>query len=323
MDKWMMGAILYVAVMIGGFTLYEDWSAAQEPQQAVAAGAHGAEAAHRNAGVPGTTEAHTSADAQEPADTAHGHAAESNGDHQEAAAAGHSHAEGNGHAQPHDAAHAGTSEVNAYVQADASDIQIFLKDKAGNPVHELEVNHEKILHLIIVDERLQQYVHLHPEQTGEGEFRIANPLPDGLYKAFVDIKPKNLAYHVTPIPFVVGHPQASHTHNEGLKPDQTLERTMDGETVKLQLSSTTANQPVTLRYELDRSQLTPYLGAMGHVVILDEHGQNFLHVHPAEDDEPVFATQFQEPGIYKIWAEFKQNGKVRAFPFVVEIKGEK
>jgi hypothetical protein len=53
---------------------------------------------------------------------------------------------------------------------------------------------------------------------------------------------------------------------------------------------------------------------MGHVVILDENAQDFLHVHPANDREPIFETQFKQPGIYKIWAEFKQNGKVRAFP---------
>jgi len=75
-------------------------------------------------------------------------------------------------------------------------------------------------------------------------------------------------------------------------------------------------------FELDKTNLTPYFRAMGHVVILDESAQNFLHVHPLNDQEPIFETEFQKPGIYKIWAEFKQNGKVRAFPFVVEIKGE-
>lgn len=112
------------------------------------------------------------------------------------------------------------------------------------------------------------------------------------------------------------------TQNEELKADTNFTQNIDGETVKLNLSSAQANQPVTLTFNLDKTNLTPYLGAMGHVVILDENAQNFLHVHPANDKEPVFETQFKQPGIYKIWAEFKQNGKVRAFPFVVEIKGE-
>jgi hypothetical protein len=52
----------------------------------------------------------------------------------------------------------------------------------------------------MVDEHLQKYYHVHPEQRGNGEFRIGNNLPEGFYKAFIDIKPKNLANHVAPVP---------------------------------------------------------------------------------------------------------------------------
>jgi hypothetical protein len=173
-----------------------------------------------------------------------------------------------------------------------------------------------------VDEHLEKYYHLHPEQIGNGEFRIGNKLPEGFYKAFIDIKPKHFAYHVTPVPFIVGNPSGlTHTHNDGLKADNNFTQNIDGETVELNLSSAQVNQPVTLTFHLDKTNLTPYLGAMGHVVILDENAQNFLHVHPANDKEPIFETPFNQPGIYKIWAEFKQNGKIRAFPYVVEIKG--
>jgi hypothetical protein len=87
-------------------------------------------------------------------------------------------------------------------------------------VNDLEVNHEKLLHFIIVDYHLQEYYHVHPQQTGNGEFTIANNLPEGFYKGFIDIKPKNLAYHVAPVPFIVGNPSGlTDTHNEKLKPD--------------------------------------------------------------------------------------------------------
>ncbi|MBN6187549.1 hypothetical protein JQN58_11430 [Aneurinibacillus sp. BA2021] len=221
------------------------------------------------------------------------------------------------------AEHEGSGEINTFVQSKSGELHIFLRDKTGNPVNDLEVNHEKLLHLMIVDEHLQKYDHLHPERIGEGEFRVKSDLPEGFYKAFIDIKPKGLAYHVAPVPFVVGSPGGStHSHTEGLKADTSLTRNVDGKTVTLHLSSNQANQPAALTFDLDRTDLTPYLGAMGHVVILDENAQEFLHVHPSNDTEPVFETQFKKPGVYKIWAEFKQNGKVRAFPFVVEIKGE-
>ncbi|EKN63779.1 hypothetical protein BABA_24235 [Neobacillus bataviensis LMG 21833] len=211
------------------------------------------------------------------------------------------------------------SEVNAFVQNDNSSINIFLKDKAGNPIDELEVNHERKLHLIIVDEQLQKYYHVHPERTGEGEFTIENNLPDGFYKAFIDIKPKNFTYKVEPVPFIVGNPSDA-THGHELNPDTNFSKTVDEESVTLKVSSFKAGEPVTLSFDLDQTNLTSYLGAMGHVVILDEYGKEFLHVHPSNDNEPIFETTFDKPGIYKIWAEFKQNGTVRAFPFVIEIK---
>jgi len=71
------------------------------------------------------------------------------------------------------------SQVNAFIYNDQNNIKIYLKDKTGNPVDKLEVSHEKIFHLVIVDEQLQKYYHLHPERTGEGEFTIANSLPEG------------------------------------------------------------------------------------------------------------------------------------------------
>lgn len=271
-DKWVIATVVYLAVMIGGFTIYDQYFV--DESQRVAAQHHG-----------------------EADESSHEHEAQ------------HS-------------SHDGPNEVVTSVQADKEEIRIFLKDTAGNPVNELEVNHEKLLHFIVVDENLQKYVHVHPEQTDHGKFVIANMLPEGAYKAYIDMKPKNLNYHVEPISFVVGSPSGL-MKKDTLKPDKQLTQQIDGETVSLKLSSNDTNKPVTLAFDLDKTNLSPYLGAIGHVVILDESGQKFLHVHPTNESEAVFETQFQQPGLYKIWAEFKQNGKVRAFPFVVEIKGAK
>jgi hypothetical protein len=196
---------------------------------------------------------------------------------------------------------------------------ISIKDLSGNSVSDLEVNHEKLLHLIIVDDTLNHYYHLHPQQLDNGDFALQRKLPNGSYKAFIDIKPKNLAYKVEPVPFSVGSTESVHNH-QSLVPDQKLMKTIDQQTVTLKMNTFKASQPVTLSFNLDRSELGPYLGAVGHVVILDEHGQSYLHVHPKNDNEPVFETEFDQPGIYKIWAEFKQGGKVRTFPFVIDIK---
>lgn len=231
------------------------------------------------------------------------------------------HGEEGGHGHEEGTSHSKGSQVNAYVYNDQNNIKIFLKDKAGNPVDDLEVKHEKILHLIIVDDQLQKYYHLHPERTGKGEFAIGNLLPEGYYKAFIDIRPKSLAYEVEPVPFVVGSPPVNtDVRGHALEADTDFTKSVDGEKVTMNVSSFKAGENVILTFDLDKTDLTPYLGAMGHVVILDEYGKEFLHVHPSNDTDTVFETTFKKPGIYKIWAEFQQNGKVRAFPFVIEVK---
>lgn len=64
----------------------------------------------------------------------------------------------------------------------------------------------------------------------------------------------------------------------------------------------------------------PYLGALGDVVITDELGEKFIHVHPMSEKETAFMTQFDERGIYKMWTEFKLDGEVIVYPFVIEVK---
>lgn len=209
--------------------------------------------------------------------------------------------------------------VKTIFNFDKGKITIALKDDNGNPVKDLAVNHEKLLHLIVVNEDLDQYYHLHPDKVGEGEFELANqPLSEGSYKAFIDIKPETLNYEVSPVNFQVGD-DASHGHAD-LSADNDLIQTVDGETVELDISSFESGADVSLSFKLDESKLEQYLGAAGHVVILDEKADNFLHVHPLNETKPIFETHFDQPGIYKLWAEFKQDGKVRVFPFVIEIK---
>jgi hypothetical protein len=211
------------------------------------------------------------------------------------------------------------SQITANVSYENNGLLVKLVDDKDQLFDDLEVNHEKLLHLIIVDEYLNQFHHVHPEKTNNGTFTLNMDLPEGSYKAFVDIKPKNASYHVEPIPFHIGGKVEDHYH-QALQPDRTLTKKVDEYEVSLKMSAQKASEPITLSFELDEANLQPYLGAMGHIVILNEDATEYIHVHPANDHEAIFETQFSQAGTYKIWAEFKQNGVVRAFPFVVEIQ---
>ncbi|WP_141432289.1 hypothetical protein [Bacillus sp. 03113] len=210
------------------------------------------------------------------------------------------------------------SEVQTTLKIEQQEIMINIKDQQEKPVSDIKINHEKLMHLIVVSADLSTYQHLHPEVKEPGVFTVPHSLEEGEYKAFVDIKPKNLAYEVKPIPFQIGESHDLSSHS--LQPDSNLTKEIDGHQVTLNPSSLNVNQEIQLSFDLNGETPEPYLGALGHVVILDEKAEQYVHVHPQEGEKPVFETKFTEPGIYKIWAEFKFNGNVSVFPFVVEIK---
>lgn len=211
------------------------------------------------------------------------------------------------------------NEVNVTVDYKGNLLIINLKDKENN-VPELEISHEKMMHLIIVSSDLNQYYHLHPEDKGNGVFQQEITIKDGLYKVFVDINPKNLGYQVTPIDLHVGHDHTQEQADHYLKPDDILEKTINGKTVELKIDSLVTNKPTILTYQISGGEPEPYLGALGHVIIIDEDVKQFIHVHPSSNNQTVFEAQFSKPGIYKVWSEFKFGEQVNAYPFVIEVK---
>jgi hypothetical protein len=210
-----------------------------------------------------------------------------------------------------------------------SQLTISITDHMGKPISEFDVNHEKQMHLIVVSKDLSQYQHIHPTYQGNGVFTVPIAFPQGgNFQLIADFVPKGQSNTVqmhevsvkgnTPTPI-------------SLVPDKTLVKTVDGNEVSLKIDGKLkANQETMLTFNLKDAQtkqpvtdLQPYLGAVGHVVILNEDATKYLHVHPmnesAKGPDATFHTTFPSTGIYKIWGEFQRNGKVITVPFVVEV----
>ncbi len=221
------------------------------------------------------------------------------------------------HAHENQRAHT-SSDVIPKVSYAKGEITIEIKDKNNN-APELDVSHEKYMHFIVVSSDLKEYHHVHPEKAGDGIYKQKISLPGYSYKAFVDIKPKGLQYSVKPIEFHVG--EANHEHGDNdLAADTEFTKTIDGQTVELTTDSFEVNKDITLNFDVKDVTPEPYLGALGHVVVLDEVGETYIHVHPVADDQTVFETKFDKPGIYKLWAEFKFGEQVHVYPFVIEVR---
>ena len=282
MKKWAVSAIVYMLLVVGGYTLYSQ----------VFQGDNESSNEHNDNHEKDTT-------------------AEEHGDHGEASSE-----------TARDEEHGEDlhrSEINVDVKAEGDTITISLKDTDGRPVNELEINHEKLLHLIIVGSDMETYRHLHPKKISEGIFVADHDLSDGSYTAFVDIKPINKKYHVEPIPFIVGQQHGEHNQIKLTESDDfTIKNS--GHQVTLTPSSFKTGEEVQLTFDLNGEVSEQYLGALGHVVIVVSNAQEYLHVHPLEGKEPVFATTFEEPGFYKLWAEFKFDGEVFVFPYVIKVQ---
>ncbi|CAN7746953.1 hypothetical protein LJR153_006594 [Paenibacillus sp. LjRoot153] len=210
-----------------------------------------------------------------------------------------------------------------------SELTIQITDHTGKPVTDFQVNHEKLLHLIIVNHNLSSFQHIHPAYQGNGKFTVSASFEaGGDYKLIADFIPSGGTSTTLSQWVKVAGKEAEHTV---LKADAKLRQEISGKAVELSLSSTKAKEDVTLSFTIRDAQtnkeitnLQPYLGAVGHVVILSADAEQYIHVHPLEEKAtgPVarFATSFPEAGIYKLWGQFQHNGEVFTVPFVVNVK---
>jgi hypothetical protein len=84
-----------------------------------------------------------------------------------------------------------------------------------------------------------------------------------------------------------------------------------GQAAKLTLSVSKDGEPVR--------DLQPYLGAYGHLVALRAGDLAYLHVHPEDSGkagpEITFYAEVPSTGDYRLFLDFKHDGKVRTAAF--------
>ena len=235
---------------------------------------------------------------------------------------------------------------------------ISIKDANGAAVRDLDLSHEKPLHLIVVSSDLSQFYHVHPESQPEGTYRGVQTFPNsGHYKLYADFTPPNGSQVVEAFDLnVIGLARSS----VALAPDSTATKTEGGLRVTLQSDDPLrSGDEVTLNFAIfDERADTPvtdlerYLGAPAHVVIISGDTNDYLHVHPTEkgkvnhdtmagmkgmegmdhskaaqangEKSPISSeisahTKFPRRGLYKVWAQFQRGGRVITVPFVLSV----
>ncbi|MCS7464350.1 hypothetical protein N0M98_30045 [Paenibacillus doosanensis] len=209
-----------------------------------------------------------------------------------------------------------------------TNVSIQISDSAGNPVDKFDVSHEQQMHLIVVSKDLSYFEHIHPAYQGKGVFDVTAKLPvAGEYKLFADFVPSGQG-SVTRSQWVTV--QGNAPKPQPIQPDASLTKTADGKEVTLATGKLEAGKEASLTFTIKDAatkqpitNLQPYLGAVGHVVILSDDAEQYLHVHPMEEKasgpDAKFMTTFPKSGVYKVWGQFQHEGKVFTVPFVVKV----
>jgi hypothetical protein len=187
----------------------------------------------------------------------------------------------------------------------------FTIDGPDGAVRDFEVEHEKRMHLIVVRRDGAGFQHLHPTLAPDGTWSTQVTLPDaGAYRVFADFKRgenETLAADLT----------VDGDADYRALPERTESDTTGGYAVKLD------EHDGKLSFDITRDgapvETEPYLGAGGHLVALREGDLAFLHVHPM-DDSVRFAATFPTEGRYRLFLQFKHEGRVKTAAFTQEVR---
>jgi hypothetical protein len=204
----------------------------------------------------------------------------------------------------------------AFTAGRAADFRFTVEGPDRQPVKRFAVVHEKQLHLIVARRDLSGYQHLHPTMAADGTWSIPLTLgAPGLWRAFADFTLVDSAG--AQIAATLGTDLvAAGDYQPVALPAAAREATTDGFTVTYEGTPTVgATQPLQFRVFRDGNPVTdlePYLGAYGHLVVLRAGDLGYLHVHP--DEQRV-------PGTVKFWLAAPSRGDYRAF-FDFQVAGQ-
>jgi hypothetical protein len=189
-----------------------------------------------------------------------------------------------------------------------------LRGPDGAPLTTYDVKHEKRLHLVLLDTRtLVDYQHVHPQRTGPSSWSARVPLTPGTtYKLFADGSTGGTGFVATAEVFTSGH----HPPSPQL-PAPARHASVEGYDVALATEDGAARLSVTR--DGGPAALQPYLGALGHLVVVRVDDLAYLHVHPESGEAPTFRVGDLVPGRYRYFFDFRADGRVHTAAFTVAV----
>ncbi len=242
--------------------------------------------------------------------------------------------ESGGHVMSHDAmtAHAGNKDsvdIHMYkvgftrpeVQSGKETLLTFAINEisSGKPVSDLEIVHEKIMHVVLVRDDLKYFDHVHPEMKEPGKLTVPYTFSaSGTYRIWIDFTIDGMQHIVD---FDINVPgeieleekdMLNRLEVEFIKP----EKLESGEEIELKFTVTDSSNnavPITEKF----------LGAAAHMIDIDETLNEFNHNHDENFDGNniiSFLYRFNKSGNHRLWIQFIANSKETTASFDVIVK---
>ena len=192
-------------------------------------------------------------------------------------------------------------------------------DADGETVRDFDVEHTKRMHLIVARRDLTGFQHLHPTMEADGTWATDLRLRDaGSYRLFADF-----SHDEEPTTLAADLRVDGDADLKALPAPAATATSDGGYEVRLDEGMSKAGEESELRFTVTKDghevETEPYLGAGGHLVALREGDMAFLHVHPMEGSLGFEAT-FPTTGAYRLFLQFKIDGKIQTVAFTQEVR---
>ncbi len=196
----------------------------------------------------------------------------------------------------------------------------------GDQVTFLATPYEKPFHLIVVDEELRYFGHLHPIQTIPGTYSISLSFPKpGFYRFYADYQPLGSVEQQSAFSYYVSQSSLG-TPSVSVPEPGTYTANISQTATSIKVSVMNNNQTVT--------DLHPYLNTFGHMVLIRKQTHDYVHLHPVLSSPPALdsisgpdmefvtssLTGNLPSGDYQGFMQIKPSGNLVTLPFEVSIQ---
>ncbi|KTD38930.1 hypothetical protein Lnau_0424 [Legionella nautarum] len=206
--------------------------------------------------------------------------------------------------------------------------------KTNKPIslEDLREVHTQKIHMLIIDDSLNDYSHVHPSPTkepGEYQFSWKPNKKEANYRIWADLVPLNTNQQE----YVIADLYKTKANMTQIIPRITTETVVDGykfklsfDQPKLELGKATMGKiEITDAQDKPVHNLEPLMGAYAHIVGFSDDFNTVVHVHPMGVEpqqttdrggpELDFHIEPQKAGAIKLFAQVKINGKELFVPF--------